>query len=264
MPKDVPEPFVDAPSPKKARSLNAFSLETPGPQKTVLRGRHHIPNYSHISHQTNDDRLLEGTAESTDLVYTVAQKRIDESDEEDQKVIVINNGTGVQVIVLSENSDNQKLIEQLLQNKKAISANQVRGKQTANLEQHLSNGQVLKDVLDDLTEEGQIKKLNLLKESLHHKTEVFKTNQLDQENKKLTNVGISLHKQGQVLEHFVRKETPIQPDSQEKHVSPRTQQLLNKKRRLQSILAELKLLAQAKKNLEALQPSLKLQEKILN
>ena len=50
----------------------------------------------------------------------------------------------------------------------------------------------------------------------------------------------------------------------EKHVSPRTQQLLNKKRRLQSILAELKLLAQAKKNLEALQPSLKLQEKILN
>ena len=41
------------------------------------------------------------------MVYTVAQKRIDESDEEDQKVIVINNGTGVQVIVLSENSDNQ-------------------------------------------------------------------------------------------------------------------------------------------------------------
>ena len=105
-----------------------------------------------------------------------------------------------------------------------------------------------------------------------------------QENKKLTNVGISLHKQGQVIEHFVRKEAPIQPNPKgnfktyiqknlhrrkpeiflEKHVSPRTQQLLNKKRRLQSILAELKLLAQAKKNLEALQPSLKLQEKILN
>ena len=132
---------------------------------------------------------------------------------------------------------------------------------------------------------------------------MFKTNQLDQvqfetwlplyyqllyddlqENKKLTNVGISLHKQGQVIEHFVRKEAPIQPNPKgnfktyiqknlhrhkpeiflEKHVSPRTQQLLNKKRRLQSILAELKLLAQAKKNLEALQPSLKLQEKILN
>ena len=31
-----------------------------------------------------------------------------------------------------------------------------------------------------------------------------------QENKKLTNVGISLHKQGQVIEHFVRKEAPIQ------------------------------------------------------
>ena len=81
----------------------------------------------------------------------------------------------------------------------------------------------------------QIKKLNLLKESLHHKTEVFKTNQLDQvqfetglplyyqllyddlqENKKLTNVGISLHKQGQVIEHFVRKEAPIQPNPQGK------------------------------------------------
>ena len=60
MPKDVPEPLVDVPSPKKARSLNAFSLENPGPQKTVVRGRHHNPNYSHLSHQTNDDRLLEG------------------------------------------------------------------------------------------------------------------------------------------------------------------------------------------------------------
>ena len=48
------------------------------------------------------------------------------------------------------------MIEKLLQNKKAISANQIKGKQTANLEQHLSNGQVLKDVLDDLTEEGQV------------------------------------------------------------------------------------------------------------
>ena len=44
-----------------------------------------------------------------------------------------------------------------MQNKKAISANQIRGKQTANLEQHISNGQVLKDVLDDLTEEGQVR-----------------------------------------------------------------------------------------------------------
>ena len=44
-----------------------------------------------------------------------------------------------------------------MQNKKAISANQIRGKQTANLQQHLSNGQVLKDVLDDLTEEGQVR-----------------------------------------------------------------------------------------------------------
>ena len=43
-----------------------------------------------------------------------------------------------------------------MQNKKAISANQIKAKQTANLEQHLSNGQVLKDVLDDLTEEGQV------------------------------------------------------------------------------------------------------------
>ena len=62
--------------------------------------------YHPVLHQDYSFLLL-GTAESTDLVYTVAQKRIDESDEEDQKVIVINNGTGVQVIVLSENSDNQ-------------------------------------------------------------------------------------------------------------------------------------------------------------
>ena len=63
----------------------------------------------------------------------------------------------------------------------------------------LSDREVLKEVLEDLTEEGQvlsvslftnipyrcliifqIKKLNLLKESLHHKSDIFKTNQVNE------------------------------------------------------------------------------------
>ena len=63
----------------------------------------------------------------------------------------------------------------------------------------LSDREFLKEVLEDLTEEGQvlsvslftnipyrcliisqIKKLNLLKESLHHKSDIFKTNQVNE------------------------------------------------------------------------------------
>ena len=64
--------------------------------------------------------LLLGTAESSELVYTVAQKRIDDNKEEDDtsRVVVINNGTGVQVIVLPENEDKQErlLTKQNMQN----------------------------------------------------------------------------------------------------------------------------------------------------
>ena len=97
----------------------------------------------------------------------------------------------------------------------------------------------------------------------------------------MTNVGISLHKQGQVLDHFVRTEKPkiLSPQGKNKemnchwsislsvsesiktHHNRRTQELLNKKRRLQAILHELKLLAKAK---QSIQPTLDLQEKILS
>ena len=50
----------------------------------------------------------------------MAQKRIDDNKEEDDtsRVVVINNGTGVQVIVLPENEDKQErlLTKQNMQN----------------------------------------------------------------------------------------------------------------------------------------------------
>ena len=96
----------------------------------------------------------------------------------------------------------------------------------------------------------------------------------------MTNVGISLHKQGQVLDHFIRTENPKKKLPQgineivtkENNLnfsvtgndnSKRTQELLDKKRRLQAILHELKLLAKAKQSLASFQPTLDLQEKIL-
>lgn len=97
----------------------------------------------------------------------------------------------------------------------------------------------------------------------------------------MTNVGISLHKQGQVLDHFIRTEKPKKKFPQgineivtkENNLnfsvtgnnnSKRTQELLDKKRRLQVILHELKLLAKAKQSLASFQPTLDLQEKILS
>ena len=44
----------------------------------------------------------------------------------------------------------------------------------------------------------------------------------------------------------------------------RTEELLEKKKRLQALLSELKLLVQAKQNIAALQPTLELQEKRLS
>ena len=49
-----------------------------------------------------------------------------------------------------------------------------------------------------------------------------------------------------------------------KNNTSRTQELLNKKRRLQAILHELKLLAKAKQSISAFKPTINLQEKILS
>lgn len=88
--------------------------------------------------------------------------------------------------------------------------------------------------------------------------------ELMKENKKLTNVGISLHKQGQVLDHFVKRKIPSLDTNQDSLKRNRTEELLKKKKRLQALLSELKLLVQAKQNLAALQPTLKLQEQRLS
>ena len=105
--------------------------------------------------------------------------------------------------------------------------------------------------------------------------------ELMKENKKLTNVGISLHKQGQVLDHLVKRKIPSLDTNQGLRIRfklgisdnlnftdslkrNRTEELLEKKKRLQALLSELKLLVQAKQNLAALQPTLKLQEQRLS
>jgi len=117
-----------------------------------------------------------------------------------------------------------------------------------------------------LTQEGHIRRLNLLKESLKHKNDIFLSSNLNKENKQLTNVGISLHKQGQVLNHFgtVDPLSHTEEDRKRSQEANKTKLLLDKKKRLQSILSQLKLLVQAKKRLEALQPTLALHEKILS
>ena len=47
--------------------------------------------------------LLLDVAQASQLVYSVAEKRVD--DEGEQEFVVINNGTGSQVIIISENQE---------------------------------------------------------------------------------------------------------------------------------------------------------------
>ena len=54
-----------------------------------------------------------GTAKASGTVYSIAQNRMDSGVIEDEpKFVVINNGTGVQIIVLSENINSQVCTKQ--------------------------------------------------------------------------------------------------------------------------------------------------------
>merc|ERR1711894_566094 len=196
MPKVTPKGETLPPLKKSSRFLDTFQLENPSQRMQDLQGRRSKPIPSNVwlpkTNRANISPIFDGTAESSELVYTVAQKRISDNEEEDDtsRVVVINKGTGVQVIVLPENEDNQKLIQSLVKSKNAI----IIRKEEKQEENHniLADKSILREVLDDLTHKGNVKKLNLLRESLQHKTEVYQTDEINKENKKLTNVGISL------------------------------------------------------------------------
>ena len=97
-----------------------------------------------------------------------------------------------------------------------------------------------------------------------------------QANARLTNVGISLHKQGQVLEHVQRQtdnltdETPSNPRPERSEAtvnkgtdSDRALTLLRRRNRLESILNKLSYLVGSQNNLKPLQQTIKLQEERL-
>jgi len=249
---------------KRSRVLDIFNLENPGHPKTNEEGNGRLKSAGMWFPINGDHQsfLKDDSAQASKVVYSVAEKRVDDGGE--KEFVVINNGTGSQVIIISENQE--EILTELLQNNSSI---QVIGKNTSrpklNLES-FANSEVLEEVLDDLTQEGHIRRLNLLKESLKHKNDIFLSSNLNKENKQLTNVGISLHKQGQVLNHFgtVDPLSHTEEDRKRSQEANKTKLLLDKKKRLQSILSQLKLLVQAKKRLEALQPTLALQEKILS
>ena len=99
-----------------------------------------------------------------------------------------------------------------------------------------------------------------------------------QANARLTNVGISLHKQGQVLDH-VRQQTESFADEPPPDVSDeipvldsllteetdseRALALLKRRKRLESILNKLSYLVERKNDLKPLQQTLRLQQKRL-
>ena len=92
-----------------------------------------------------------------------------------------------------------------------------------------------------------------------------------QANARLTNVGISLHKQGQVLQHVqqqaggVADDTTASSDRSTVTISEgadneRTLALLRRRKRLESILNKLSFLVERRNNLKPLRQTIRLQE----
>lgn len=260
----------------KARVLNADLLENPG---AGIRGRLSKPSFAEVWLPHLDGSGEDILGKESETVHTVLQKRSGQTSPSqlEPDVYVINNGTAPQVIILPESEfEKKKLISQLnnLQKKGEVISSEGRTRtpsadQIINPNKDLAESNVLTEILEDLDKESQLRKLHLLKQRLQHKTEVHQATVISEANKRLTDVGVSLHKQGQILHHFtatpsVRSQTVRQAENNSPVGNKKTQELLQKKRRLQNLLKSLRLLAQAKKNIAALQPSLKLQEKILN
>lgn len=213
----------------------------------------------------------------------------------------------------------QRLIQGLIESN-SKNAKIIRKEEEQQDDNRLSDKTVLREVLDDLTHEGnvssktedknsllylsiKVKKLNLLRESLHHKTEVFQTEEINKVKRSfswllytqllsisrktkswltlalvctnkvrfwiilsgLKNQRSFLHK----VKEIKRKinwhlAASISVNENIKNKTSRTQELLNKKRRLQAILHELKQLAKAKQRISAFKPTINLQEKILS
>jgi len=192
------------------------------------------------------------------------------SNQSQSGVLLVNNGSAPQVIILPQSEfDTQKLINQLrnIENRGELSTEEGGSGRLVDeddvTDQDLADKNVLTEILEDLDKESQLRRLHLLKERLQHKTEIYQSTLASEANKRLTNVGISLHKQGQVLNHF----TALPKENQTEKASTgntKTQELLQKKRRLQNLLKSLKLIIQARKNFAAFQPTLEHQEEILN
>ena len=90
-----------------------------------------------------------------------------------------------------------------------------------------------------------------------------------QANARLTNVGISLHKQGQVLQHVHQQAddttNSAQPDRSgvtlsEGADSDRALALLRRRKRLESIMNKLSYLVERRNNLKPLRQTIRLQE----
>merc|ERR1711892_5286 len=264
---------------------------------------------NHAAHSmtdyTHDDTQVpwQQEGQASRLHYTVAERRILNTEDFEEnplrfksRVVLVNNGTGPQVIIVP---NDEGLEDIRLNNGQTIqSALQETDHKTQNLvdlldtisggdddvvrvkdesffikDEYFSDKNFLKDMLEDLNSEAQLKKLNLLKESLTQKNALVQADRLNEANTRLTNVGISLHKQGQVLKH-VRQQTDnfaddtqaiARPDRSESTVSKgadsdRALTLLRRRKRLESILNKLSYLVERKNDLKPLQQTIRLQE----
>lgn len=308
--------------------LNAFELENPS---AASAGRQFLPsnqrNYlypfpgvqsaensyrNHAGYRMTDYRQgdtevpWQQSGQSSQLHYTVAERRILNTDDSEEnplrfksKVMLVNNGTGPQVIIvprhqgleditlnggqtlqtaLQETDDKTQNLIDLLDTISGGDDDVVRVRDESFFikDEYFSDKNFLKNMLEELNSEAQLKKLNLLKESITQKTALVQADRLSEANARLTNVGISLHKQGQVLEHVQRQtdnftdETPSNPRPERSEAtvnkgtdSDRALTLLRRRNRLESILNKLSYLVGSQNNLKPLQQTIKLQEERL-
>merc|ERR1739838_287176 len=70
---------------------------------------------------------------------------------------------------------------------------------------HQENDSELFKILKDLKRQTQVRKLNLLKEKLQQRRSLEEANRWRKENKRLTDVGIGLHKQGRIIDRLLNE-----------------------------------------------------------
>jgi len=141
------------------------------------------------------------------------------------------------------------------------------------VEAALKGHEFLREILGMLKQDIQSKKADLLKRNIEQKMKIEESKKLQEESVKLTNLGIGLHKQGQIIDRvraeqrLIRKK--LEQESRSVDLPPRErnqkiQKLLQRRNQLQQMMNRLIEAVIAEQKYNTIRQVLSNQERILN